>query len=76
MWIKEWKRKAHGVAVYLVTAGMLAALLCGLNLSWTALTASVALMVLDFRDAGSSLGKVYTYMDTYMCLNTCIHTYI
>ena len=45
--------------VYLVTLGMLAALLAGLSLPWTALTAAVVMMVLDFSDAGPSLDKVF-----------------
>ncbi|EFJ26015.1 hypothetical protein SELMODRAFT_98013 [Selaginella moellendorffii] len=52
------RRKAWMAAVYGVTAGFLAALLSGLNLTWSALTAAVALMVLDFSDAGPSLDRV------------------
>jgi Na+/H+ antiporter NhaD/arsenite permease-like protein len=44
--------------VYLVAMGMLAALLMGLNMSWTAITAALALVVIDFRDAGPCLDKV------------------
>lgn len=56
--VKKWKRKCWKCAVYFVTAGMLAALLYGLDLSWSALTAAVLLMALDFQDAGPSLEKV------------------
>lgn len=55
---QKWKRRLWKCGVYFVTAAMLAALLYGLDLSWSALTAAVALMVLDFKDAGASLEKV------------------
>jgi hypothetical protein len=44
--------------VYLITIGMLIALLMGLNLSWTTITAALALVVLDFKDARPCLEKV------------------
>ncbi|KAF6984096.1 hypothetical protein CFC21_002150 [Triticum aestivum] len=43
---------------YVVTAGMLVAYMLGLNMSWTAITTAVALIVVDFRDAELCLGKV------------------
>ncbi|KAI5017879.1 hypothetical protein ZWY2020_042767 [Hordeum vulgare] len=43
---------------YIVTAGMLVAYMLGLNMSWTAITTAVALIVVDFRDAELCLGKV------------------
>ena len=46
------------IMCYLVSIGMLIALLLDLNMSWTAITAVLALMVLDFRDARTSLEKV------------------
>ncbi|KAF4363370.1 hypothetical protein G4B88_002117 [Cannabis sativa] len=49
-----WKSRC----VYLVTAGMVIALLMGLNMSWTVITASLLLIVIDFRDAGPCLEKV------------------
>ncbi|KAI3952911.1 hypothetical protein MKX01_028603 [Papaver californicum] len=52
--IKKWKRFIWKTSVYLVTIGMLIALLLGLNMSWTVISASLALMVLDFKDAGPS----------------------
>lgn len=55
---KEWKRLAWKICTYLVTIGMLIALLMGYNMSWTVLTASLALVVLDFKDAGPCLEKV------------------
>lgn len=54
----KWKRIIWKTCVYLVTIGMLAALLCGINMSWTAITAAVILIVLDFTDACPSLDKV------------------
>ncbi|XP_060971696.1 silicon efflux transporter LSI2-like isoform X1 [Cannabis sativa] len=55
---KEWRRFAWKTCVYLVTAGMLIALLMGLNMSWTVITASLLLIVIDFKDAGPCLEKV------------------
>ncbi|KAF4363350.1 hypothetical protein G4B88_002097 [Cannabis sativa] len=49
-----WKSRC----VYLVTAGMVIGLLMGLNMSWTVITASLLLIVIDFRDAGPCLEKV------------------
>lgn len=46
------------MSVYVVTAGMLAALLSGLDMSWTAITAAILLVVIDFRDAEPCLEKV------------------
>lgn len=54
----RWKRMLWKSCVYLITVGMLAALLIGLNMSWTAITAALALVVLDFRDARPCLEKV------------------
>ena len=48
-----WKSR-----VYLVTLGMLAALLAGLSVPWTAITVAVFLMVLDFQDSSPTLDKV------------------
>lgn len=57
----KWKRKSWKVCLYLITIGMLIALLMGLNMSWTVLTAALILMVLDFKDAGPCLDKVFIY---------------
>nr|AOR52540.1 silicon transporter Lsi3a [Agrostis stolonifera] len=43
---------------YIVTVGMVVAYMVGLNMSWTAITTAVALIVVDFRDAELCLGKV------------------
>ena len=51
-----WKSR-----VYLVTLGMLAALLAGLSVPWTAITVAVFLMVLDFQDSSPTLDKVIIY---------------
>jgi len=56
--IIRWKRVLWKSCVYIITVGMLVALLLGLNMSWTAITAALALMVLDFKDARPSLEKV------------------
>jgi Na+/H+ antiporter NhaD/arsenite permease-like protein len=54
----KWKKLLWKSRVYLVTIGMLIALLTGLNMSWTTITAALALVVLDFKDARPSLEKV------------------
>ncbi|CAB4301885.1 unnamed protein product [Prunus armeniaca] len=56
----RWKRLLWKSGVYLVTIGMLIALLMGLNMSWCAITAALALVVLDFTDARPSLEKGLT----------------
>ncbi|XP_062200910.1 silicon efflux transporter LSI3-like [Phragmites australis] len=43
---------------YVVTVGMLIAYMLGLNMSWTAITTAIALVVVDFRDAEPCLDKV------------------
>ncbi|KAE8077734.1 hypothetical protein FH972_016266 [Carpinus fangiana] len=54
----RWKRMLWKSCVYLITIGMLIALLMGLNMSWTTITAALALAVLDFKDARPCLEKV------------------
>ncbi|KAI3856772.1 hypothetical protein MKX03_022386 [Papaver bracteatum] len=65
--VKKWKRLIWKTSVYLVTIGMLVALLLGLNMSWTVISASLALMVLDFKDAGPSLEKVSYGLLIFFC---------
>ncbi|XP_062209073.1 silicon efflux transporter LSI2-like [Phragmites australis] len=43
---------------YIVTVGMVVAYMVGLNMSWTAITTAIALVVVDFRDAEPCLNKV------------------
>ncbi|XP_020593030.1 putative transporter arsB [Phalaenopsis equestris] len=68
---KERKGRRRGMClkggVYLVTAGMLAALLSGLDMSWTALTAAILLLVIDFRDAGPCFDKVSYSLLIFFC---------
>ncbi|KAK4384968.1 Silicon efflux transporter LSI2 [Sesamum angolense] len=49
---KKWKRVLWKACVYLVTMGMLASLLAGLNMSWTAITAALARRFLILRTPG------------------------
>ncbi|KAF3432958.1 hypothetical protein FNV43_RR24060 [Rhamnella rubrinervis] len=63
----ERKRILWKCSVYLVTLGMLIALLLGLNMSWTAITAALALTVLDFKDARPSLEKVSYSLLIFFC---------
>ena len=55
---KTWKVLVWKTAVYLTTLGMLISLLMGLNMSWTAITAALVLLALDFTDAQACLEKV------------------
>lgn len=64
---KNRKRVLKKVCVYLITLGMLIALLMGLNMSWTAITAALALVVLDFKDARPSLEKVSYSLLIFFC---------
>ncbi|OWM88890.1 silicon efflux transporter LSI2 isoform X2 [Punica granatum] len=63
----KWKRLVWKSCVYLVTVGMLISLLMGLNMSWTAITAALALVVLDFKDAGACLEKVSYSLLIFFC---------
>jgi hypothetical protein len=54
----RWKMIFWKSCVYLITIGMLISLLMGENMSWTSITAALALMVLDFKDAQPCLEKV------------------
>ncbi|MQL77470.1 hypothetical protein Taro_009896 [Colocasia esculenta] len=65
--IEKWKRLLWKTCVYLVTVGMLVSLLLGLNMSWTAITAALALVVLDFKDASPCLEKVSYSLLIFFC---------
>uniref|UniRef100_A0A1D1XSV0 Putative transporter arsB n=1 Tax=Anthurium amnicola TaxID=1678845 RepID=A0A1D1XSV0_9ARAE len=65
--IERWKRLLWKTCVYLVTVGMLISLLMGLNMSWTAITAALALVVLDFKDARPCLEKVSYSLLIFFC---------
>lgn len=64
---KRWKRVLWKSSVYFITLGMLISLLMGLNMSWTAITAALALVVLDFKDARPSLEKVSYSLLIFFC---------
>ncbi|KAA0033676.1 hypothetical protein IC582_013145 [Cucumis melo] len=66
-WSTKWRRIAWKSCVYLVTVGMLIALLLGLDMSWTAVTAALALVVLDFKDAQPCLEKVSYSLLVFFC---------
>lgn len=55
---KRWKKILWKTCVYLVTIGMLISFLMDLNMAWTAITAALTLVVLDFKDARPCLEKV------------------
>lgn len=63
----EWKRRLWKSCVYMITLGMLIAMLLGLNMSWTAISAALALVVLDFKDARPSLEKVSYSLLIFFC---------
>ncbi|KAM3730028.1 hypothetical protein ACB098_12G057200 [Castanea mollissima] len=54
----RWRMIFWKSCVYLITIGMLISLLMGENISWTAIAAALALIVLDFKDAQPCLEKV------------------
>ncbi|GMJ10890.1 hypothetical protein like AT1G02260 [Hibiscus trionum] len=64
---RRWKRKLWKSCVYLVVVGMLISLLMGLNMSGTAITAALALMILDFKDAVPCLEKVSYSLLLFFC---------
>ncbi|XP_007038755.2 PREDICTED: putative transporter arsB [Theobroma cacao] len=64
---RRWKRRFWKFSVYFVTMGMLISLLMGLNMSWTAITAALALIVLDFQDARPCLEKVSYSLLIFFC---------
>ncbi|KAJ8623831.1 hypothetical protein MRB53_032361 [Persea americana] len=65
--IERWKQLLWKTCVYLITIGMLISLLMGLNMSWTAITAALALVVLDFKDAQPCLEKVSYSLLIFFC---------
>lgn len=54
-------------SVYVVSLGMLVALLLGLNMSWTAISAALILVAIDFKDAGPCLDKVSYSLLVFFC---------
>jgi Na+/H+ antiporter NhaD/arsenite permease-like protein len=64
---EEWQVRLWKACVYVITAGMLVALLLGLNMSWSAITAALALIVLDFKDARPCLEKVSYPLLLFFC---------
>ncbi|XP_062221478.1 silicon efflux transporter LSI2-like isoform X2 [Phragmites australis] len=65
--MEPWKSKLWKTCVYVITLGMLVALLLGLNMSWSAITAALALIVLDFKDARPCLEKVSYPLLLFFC---------
>eukprot|EP00257_Ricinus_communis_P015801 XP_015573786.1 silicon efflux transporter LSI2 isoform X1 [Ricinus communis] len=63
----KWRRLLRKSCVYLITIGMLVALLLGLNMSWTAITAALLLVVLDFKDAQPCFEKVSYSLLIFFC---------
>ncbi|XP_054786283.1 silicon efflux transporter LSI2-like isoform X2 [Prosopis cineraria] len=61
------KRVLWKACVYIITLGMLVALLLGMNMSWTAIIAALALIVLEFKDASTSLEKVSYSLLIFFC---------
>ncbi|XP_071732635.1 silicon efflux transporter LSI2-like [Rutidosis leptorrhynchoides] len=63
----KWKIVLWKIGVYAITVGMLISFLLGLNMSWTAITAALALVVLDFKDARPCLEKVSYSLLVFFC---------
>ncbi|KAG6743331.1 hypothetical protein POTOM_054285 [Populus tomentosa] len=65
--LNRWKRLSWKLCIYLGTVGMLVAFLMGLDMSWTALTAALIFVILDFKDAGPCLEKVSYSLLVFFC---------
>ncbi|KAD2805468.1 hypothetical protein E3N88_38845 [Mikania micrantha] len=63
----KWKMILWKIGVYVITVGMLISFLVELNMSWTAITAALALMLLDFKDARPCLEKVSYLLLVFFC---------
>ncbi|XP_076948074.1 silicon efflux transporter LSI2-like [Bidens hawaiensis] len=63
----KWKIILWKTGVYTITVGMLVSFLLGLNMSWTAITAALALVILDFKDARPCLEKVSYSLLVFFC---------
>ncbi|KAK9994531.1 hypothetical protein SO802_024234 [Lithocarpus litseifolius] len=63
----RWRMIFWNFCVYLITLGMLISLLMGENMSWTAIAAALALIVLDFKDAQPCLEKVSYSLLIFFC---------
>ncbi|KAJ0662798.1 putative citrate transporter-like domain-containing protein [Helianthus annuus] len=63
----KWKLILWKIGVYVITVGMLVSFLAELNMSWTAITAAMALVVLDFKDARPCLEKVSYSLLVFFC---------
>ncbi|KAI7737996.1 hypothetical protein M8C21_019394 [Ambrosia artemisiifolia] len=63
----KWKLLLWKIGVYAITVGMLVSFLVELNMSWTAITAAMALVVLDFKDARPCLEKVSYSLLVFFC---------
>ncbi|PRQ60133.1 putative citrate transporter-like domain-containing protein [Rosa chinensis] len=63
----KWRRMLWKSGVYFVTIGMLVAFLMDLSMSWCAITAALALVVLDFKDARPCLEKVSYSLLIFFC---------
>ncbi|KAK1419426.1 hypothetical protein QVD17_28593 [Tagetes erecta] len=63
----KWKIILWKIGVYVITLGMLVSFLVGLNMSWTAITAALALVILDFKDARPCLEKVSYSLLVFFC---------
>ncbi|KAJ8771392.1 hypothetical protein K2173_026569 [Erythroxylum novogranatense] len=65
--ITKCKRRLWKSCVYTITLAMLAALLAGLDMSWSTITAAIVLVVLDFKDARPCLDKVSYSLLVFFC---------
>ncbi|GAB4826340.1 hypothetical protein Ancab_009206 [Ancistrocladus abbreviatus] len=61
------KRMLRKACVYLIVVGMLISYLMGFNMSWTAIAAALALVVLDFKEASPCLEKVSYSLLVFFC---------
>uniref|UniRef100_A0A3B6TML4 Uncharacterized protein n=1 Tax=Triticum aestivum TaxID=4565 RepID=A0A3B6TML4_WHEAT len=54
--------------MYTITLGMLVALLLSLNMSWSAISATLTLIFLDFKDARPCLEKLWVNVGGFVQL--------
>lgn len=65
---EKWRRKKWRSFVCLVTVGILVSMLMGLDLSWSATAAALALIiVIDFKNAQNCLEKVSYLLLIFFC---------
>lgn len=63
----SWPRVLWKTGVYVVVVGMITSYLAGFNMSWTAITSALALVVIDFKDAAQYIEQVSYILLVFFC---------